>query len=204
MVLNQASSFYRAGYALGHQGSREPQMFAFRLQGKVAAMALGARLRDLVLSSREVESSAVVVALPEDSEGPRAVVLGRPSAASGSSGLEQAAPVALAAQGAKQPWSPIGGTVTGQRVGAPLDRQIQHTLIWADRASIDAFGGDAYEHDFKLYNDAIVGGRRPVCLPHQQNDFWAVRDGAEWDWNFPAQAGPYSIQKPQTVARPWT
>jgi len=68
--------------------------------------------------------------------------------------------------------------------------QMYHELTWASDADIQQFGEDAYEHDFKLFNDANGGPGQPACTG--QGAYWVTRFfGVTWSTTLPADTQPY-------------
>lgn len=66
-------------------------------------------------------------------------------------------------------------------------------MTWGSQASINEFIGESYEHDFKLRNTANHGFPfiRPGCVPGENNNFWATRDGKWYRTTYPKAAKPY-------------
>lgn len=94
-------------------------------------------------------------------------------------------------------WTPAVGRTTAYTTNSVTNpRQITHLLSWSSRDSLDAFGEDAYEHDFKLFNESNPASI--LCDQAEAARFWARRsDGRPGDssdiviTNFPVESLPY-------------
>lgn len=95
----------------------------------------------------------------------------------------------LATSGTKL-WAPEFGKILTEDF-FPGQRKIVQEMTWDSQSSIDAFGEEAYEHDFKQFNDANSDQLRPHCEPGEREAFWGTNDGVTMIDDYPANTYPY-------------
>ncbi len=141
--------------------SGEPQVASFTVEGQIQTAAVGS-LSQSVIQRREV-----------DPVGTRTM----PAASTAAAAADET------------PFPAFGQTLTTDFPAGR--RKILNDMTWDTQASINAFGGEAYEHNFVLFNRSLSGRVRPFCHSGEENEFWAKRSGATLLTNFPKAAKPY-------------
>lgn len=211
METEESLDAYREFAARAKAGSKRLRVFAFQVEGDLPDSA---RLGDLTAQRAVIPvDTTVVVRRPwMTGSGPLIIVVG-PTSGAFDAGLSSTAAREISPElspGPKEVWSPEGGTIQAQDLAGA--KVIDNSFIW-DASALAELAGWAYEHDVKLYkphagpfptgdpadpqeiseipDDALEGNQRPFCGLWTQNDFWAVRDGWIWSWNYPDEAGPY-------------
>lgn len=179
-TLPEAIDAYREEYAELHDGA-QPQISALTIEGSVPVEALGPLAANATIRRSFVSPTAGQNSHDSPQGAPEEAV------------AEEESPVGIAATGAL--FSPTFGTASSVNVSGSRPRRIRQTMTWTSQASIDDFRrrfrpNDAYEHDFKLYNNRNAEfAVHPFCFS-DTNNFWATRSGITWDTNF-GSAKPY-------------
>jgi len=199
-TLKRELAIYRELH--GKYDSGEPQVIEFTLGGTVPTSALGAL-------SAEVEQRLAIptdirASLPNplsslsasgsstssSDVGNSSTSLGDAPSSSGTASSGDV--VAAGKKGDNKAFSPSEGFVDGYNTTNSLPRHMTLELSWASYTALDSFGDRAYEHDFKLANDAA-----PAKCPDVRRYHWAWRvgnapkDGVAWRTNFPSDSVPF-------------
>lgn len=180
-TLSEAVAAYREEYAELHDGA-QPQISGLTLEGSVAAEALGPLATNIKAAHGVATTTEQPSSQTSTQDAPEAAPADEPT-------------VGITAAG--KLWSPTFGTSSSANVSGSRPRRVRQTMTWTSRASLDDFRrrflpDDAYEHDYKLFNNSNPGfpQKHPFCFGSNAN-FWANRSGLTWDTNFPSAAKPY-------------
>lgn len=167
LTLDEAIAKYRSQFAdLGGQG--DPLISGFTLLGSVPSGLLGPLVPNIA-ERYEIDLRAPE---PQPQSEPQPTSLA-PSVAANA-----------------QLFAPAFGLTETKTL--TTGRKVLQDMTWDTQASLDAFGAESYEHDFKLKNSENSPRKsRPACPAGQGENFWAKRTSVTYTHNIPNAANPY-------------